>query len=119
LALGIVPGRGEAYRLAVRLQRRALEGSDTIETIRRQARGEIDVRYIGRVIKRAGADLVPWYQERSRPLRIGSSIGHHKITAGTLGGFVRARSDSAPLILSNNHDRPSGLPEPDRGDWHK
>lgn len=103
LALGVVPGRGKSYRLAVRLQRRALEGSDTVEAIRRKARGEIDVRYIGRVTKRAGADAIPWFQGRSRPLRIGVSIGHHKITAGTLGAFVRAGSDSAPLILSNNH----------------
>jgi hypothetical protein len=28
LALGVVPGRGQSYRLAVRLQRRALERSD-------------------------------------------------------------------------------------------
>jgi hypothetical protein len=103
LALGVVPGRGQSYRLAVRLQRRALEGSDTVEAIRRKARGEIDVRYIGRVIKRTGAEAIPWFQGRSRPLRIGLSIGHHKITAGTLGAFVRAESDSTPLILSNNH----------------
>ena len=50
--------------------------------------------------KRAG---VPWHQKKNRPLRIGSSIGHYKITAGTLGGFVRSRDDGSVLILSNNH----------------
>jgi hypothetical protein len=89
--------------LAVRVQRRALEGSDVVEAIRREARGEVDVRYIGRVAKRADADVVSVFQGRLRPLRIGGSIGHHKITAGTLGAFVRARSGSATLMLSNNH----------------
>lgn len=103
LALGVVPGRGDDYRLAVRLQRRALEGSATVEAIRRQARGEVDIRYIGRLIKRAGTGGASGFQKRSRPLRIGVSIGHHKITAGTLGAFVRARSGAAVLILSNNH----------------
>lgn len=101
-ALGVVPGRGD-YRLAVRLQRRELERSATVEAIRRKARGEIDVRYIGRVIKRSGADAIPWFQGKLRPLRIGGSIGHHKITAGTLGGFVSAGAGSTPQILSNNH----------------
>jgi len=97
LALGVVPGRDD-YRLAVRLQRRELERSDTVEAIRRKARGEVDVRYIGRVIKRSGADAIPWFQGKLRPLRIGGSIGHHKITAGTLGGFVSAGAGSTPQI---------------------
>ena len=42
-------------------------------------------------------------KERARPLKIGISIGHYKITAGTLGGFVRSRDDGSVLILSNNH----------------
>ena len=46
---------------------------------------------------------LPWYQKMTRPLRIGASIGHFKITAGTLGAFVRSRDDGSVLILSNNH----------------
>lgn len=46
---------------------------------------------------------VPWHQQRNRPLRIGGSIGHFKITAGTLGCFAHSRDDDSPLILSNNH----------------
>jgi hypothetical protein len=101
LALGIVPGGGAQYRLAVRLQRRALEGSDTVEAIKKHAKGEVEVRYIGRVVKRGdGAS----FQQRLRPLQIGGSVGHFKITAGTLGAFVRARAGGGgPLILSNNH----------------
>ncbi|HEX3528391.1 MAG TPA: hypothetical protein VH988_15110 [Thermoanaerobaculia bacterium] len=103
LALGIVPGPRDDYRLAVRIQRRALEGGDAVESIRRSARGEVDVRYIGRVVKRADQAQLSPLQGRLRPLRIGGSIGHFKITAGTLGSFVRSRADSATLILSNNH----------------
>ena len=46
---------------------------------------------------------MPWTQKKTTPLKIGSSIGHYKITAGTLGGFVRSRDDGSVLILSNNH----------------
>jgi len=41
--------------------------------------------------------------ERQRPVPGGVSVGHYKVTAGTLGGVVRDRSTGARLILSNNH----------------
>jgi hypothetical protein len=99
VALGIAPRTARDFRLAVRIQRRGLEDSPQLERIRAMAKGEVDVRYIGRVVKRA----VPWHQRRNRPLRIGGSVGHFAITAGTLGGFVTRRRDGAVLILSNNH----------------
>ena len=99
MALGIARKRRGDYVLAVRVQRRALERGDLIDTIRKQAKAEVDVRYIGRVTKAAR----PWHQKRNRPLRIGGSIGHDKITAGTLGCFVRAPGSDRVLILSNNH----------------
>lgn len=40
---------------------------------------------------------------RWRPAPGGVSLGHYKITAGTLGAVVRDRSSGARLILSNNH----------------
>lgn len=40
---------------------------------------------------------------RWRPAPGGVSIGHFKITAGTLGSVVRDRASGARLILSNNH----------------
>lgn len=43
----------------------------------------------------------PWYQQNTRPLLIGASIAHVKVTAGTLGAFVER--GSRVLILSNNH----------------
>jgi len=41
--------------------------------------------------------------DRWRPALGGVSIGHYKITAGTLGTVVRDKASGAPLILSNNH----------------
>ncbi|MDR7039412.1 hypothetical protein J2X36_004188 [Methylobacterium sp. BE186] len=38
-----------------------------------------------------------------RPLRIGGSVGHAAVTAGTLGCFVRCRTSGDVGILSNNH----------------
>lgn len=41
--------------------------------------------------------------ERWRPAPGGVSIGHHRITAGTLGALLFDRASGRPLILSNNH----------------
>jgi S1-C subfamily serine protease len=40
---------------------------------------------------------------RERPAKGGSSIGHFKITAGTLGCLVTDKKTKKKLILSNNH----------------
>ncbi|HHY45687.1 MAG TPA: hypothetical protein GX506_00105 [Firmicutes bacterium] len=42
-------------------------------------------------------------QDRMRPAQPGVSIGHYRVTAGTLGAVVRDARTGAPLILSNNH----------------
>lgn len=102
LALGIARKGPDNYQLAVRLQRPELQNSPELDAIRRQSKGEVDIRYIGRLSKFADAGL-PWYRKRARPLRIGVSIGDYKVTAGTLGCFVTSRADGAALILSNNH----------------
>jgi hypothetical protein len=100
MALGVAPaGRGD-YKLALRLQSRALEDSRQVEIVRRRARGEVDVRYVGRISKRAAP---PWHRTRRRPLVIGCSIAHHRVTAGTLGGFVILRAAGEVRALSNNH----------------
>lgn len=87
-AVGIAHRRGPEYRLAVRIYR----GSETCQ--RRLLAGlehhmdEVDlavgVRYQPRVTMQAGG-----------------SIGHYKITAGTLGGFVE--DDDHYYMMSNNH----------------
>lgn len=99
LALGVAPRASGGFVLAVRIQQRALQGGRELDLIARKAKGEVDVRYIGHVRKRAA----PWYRERQRPLRIGCSVGHFKVTAGTLGAIVRPRGGGPPCILSNNH----------------
>ncbi len=96
IALGVAPSKG-GYRLAVRIQHPGMERSRQVDVIRREARGEVDVRFVGRVEKRAS-----WFRSRHRPLRIGTSIGHFTVTAGTLGCFVRTPGGE-PRILSNNH----------------
>jgi hypothetical protein len=100
MAMGVVRKGKNDFGLAVRIQKRGLENSPQMDAIMRKAKREVDVRYIGQVTKRAA---IPWYQKRTRPLRVGASIGHFKITAGTLGAFVRSRDDGSVLIVSNNH----------------
>ncbi len=98
IALGISAKGRQDFQLAVRVQNRALMRSATLDAIVKGAKGESEVQYIGRLVKRA-----PWNQIRQRPLLIGISIGHYKITAGTLGCFAQMRSDGSARILSNNH----------------
>jgi hypothetical protein len=100
--LGVSARGKKDYRLAVRLQDRALERSELVDKIAAKAKGEVDVRYVGRIRARAK----PWYQSKQRPLLIGSSVGFLAsgfIMAGTLGCFVRSGSSTALYILSNNH----------------
>jgi hypothetical protein len=100
--LGVSAKGDKGYRLAVRLQDRALEKSALVEEISAQARGEVDVRYVGQIRARA----TQWYRTKIRPLRMGSSVGYLPtgyIVAGTLGCFVHKASSSALYILSNNH----------------
>jgi hypothetical protein len=87
LAVGLVPRKGNQYELPVRCQREELMDGKEVQQIRKKAKNEVDVRFIGRLRKRA----VSWNQKRVRPLQIGLSGGHFKITAGTLGCFVRQR----------------------------
>jgi hypothetical protein len=99
MAFGIAYSRRRDYKLAIRLQRTADQHHPSVERMVERARGEVDIRYTGRIVKeQAGA----WSHGVLRPLRIGSSVGHFKITAGTLGGFVTL-DGGATAILSNNH----------------
>ena len=58
---------------------------------------ETDVEEIGKIRSLASNRM------RSRPARGGASIGHFKITAGTLGCLVKDKKTGRILILSNNH----------------
>lgn len=98
IALGARPVDDGGYRLAVRVQDREAMRGPWIGRIEEAARGEVEVRYVGRIVKRDA----PFFQARRRPLLIGASVSHFRVTAGTLGAFVRADGDALHL-LSNNH----------------
>jgi hypothetical protein len=99
VALGASPAAPGDYKLAVRVQDRALMRDARLAEIERAASGEVDVRYVGRLVKRDA----PFLQARHRPLLIGTSVGHFRVTAGTIGAFVSVAGDARPRILSNNH----------------
>lgn len=103
IALGVAPHGRNEFRLAVRLQRSALRNSDLVERIRKEAKGEVDLRIVGRIDKRAtaAASGVPWHQRKTDPMTMGASIGHWRVTAGTIGAFVRRAG--TVYVLSNNH----------------
>jgi hypothetical protein len=99
-ALGIGRTAGNEFQIVVRCQRRELMTGKEVAQIQRKAKGEVDIRYIGPVTKRAA---IPWTQQRHRPVRLGISVAHLKVTAGTLGAFVRKPGEIGTFILSNNH----------------
>jgi hypothetical protein len=96
-AMGII-GAKQKYRLAIRVQSATPGVERAIDFVRRRARGECEVQVVGRVVKQQ-----PWHRRLNRPLQIGSSIGHIRVTAGTLGCFVVDRESGEELVLSNNH----------------
>ncbi|BCS35229.1 hypothetical protein TBR22_A44560 [Luteitalea sp. TBR-22] len=102
IALG-VSRHDRQFRLAVRIQRPSLRHSTVVERLVARAKGEVDLRVVGRIDKRAVAAraAVPWHRSKLRPLLIGGSIGHVDVTAGTIGAFVRHRG--SVHVLSNNH----------------
>jgi S1-C subfamily serine protease len=97
IAIGVAPPRAGEFQLAVRVQRQGLMSSPVVERITRQARGEVDVRFVGRIDKRA----LPWHRKPVRPLVPGGSCGHIEITSGTIGAFCTRGGKI--YILSNNH----------------
>lgn len=57
---------------------------------------ETDIEEVGKITALG-------FSGRYRPALGGSSIGHYKITAGTLGCLVRDKATQGSFILSNNH----------------
>ena len=107
IALGVTMNKKQ-YRLAVRLQRTGPLVSAMTAEIRKRAKGEVDVKEIGSIVKFAGSTSAAFYRKRRRPLLIGSSIGDVPpagfIAAGTLGCFVVRRSTPFYIgMLTNNH----------------
>lgn len=99
VAIG-VEGEGKSWRLAVRVQRSSPRLDKMLEAMREEADGEVEVRYIGRVIALNGTP-----RDRVRPLITGISCGHAQGEPGTIACFVKNRNvlSSPRFLLSNNH----------------
>lgn len=94
--------RGDVSLVILCQSRRAFD-SERADRAIREAKGEARKVLIGPVRRtvpsRTTADPP---ETRPAPLRIGSSIGHRRVTAGTLGCFVHS-AESGICALSNNH----------------
>ena len=108
IGLGITSDANKRLKLAVRcygLRQRHLHNA-FVYAIRKFAHGEVDVQYLDMPsaidpMAKPGDKLAN--QGRCRPLNIGWSVGHYKITAGTLGCFAQRPGKKEMYILSNNH----------------
>jgi hypothetical protein len=100
-ALGISKSGNDqqSFQLAVRVQHSPLLRSRLIGRIRDKAKGELDIQFVGSIRPLQ----LPWYQQRCRPVKIGCSIGHYRVTAGSVGAFVKDQINGRLLALSNNH----------------
>ena len=87
IALGVTMNKKQ-YRLAVRLQRTGPMISAMTAEIRKRAKGEVDVKEIGSIVKFAGSASAAFYRKRRRPLLVGCALGDMPpagfIAAGTL-----------------------------------
>lgn len=106
IALGVAMAKKQ-YCLAVRLQRSGPLVSAMTDVIKRRAKGEVDIQYVGNLVKFASPSTPAFYRQRLRPLRIGSSISDVQaglVSAGTLGCFVARRQSPHYIgMLTNNH----------------
>ncbi len=106
IALGAVKVKKQ-YKLAIRQQESGPLIHAMTEEIRKRAKGEVNVQYVGKLVKYALETRPAFYRAKRRPLRIGSSISDvHTgfISAGTLGCFVAGRKSPRYLaMLTNNH----------------
>jgi hypothetical protein len=118
IALGMAHNSMGQPILAVRcygLRNRPLQNA-FVEAIRAFAKNEVQVEYaptiysydwmdeLGKYLRNSPPPVKRENQGRVRPLKIGYSIGHYRITAGTLGCFAQRSGDKKGVyILSNNH----------------
>ncbi len=70
------------------------------------SKSDIVPPHVGRIqtdVEEVGVIKPLAFTQRMRPAPPGVSIGHYKITAGTLGCIVKDARTGQPMILSNNH----------------
>lgn len=106
VSFGIAAGSGNDYLLAVRARTPFGLDLPPVQDILARSKNEADIRVTGlmrgprRIVNRA-IDTAQEMKQRVRPLQSGHSVGHYKITAGTLGTFVKGKQGI--MMLSNNH----------------
>ncbi|KAB1072819.1 hypothetical protein [Methylobacterium planeticum] len=103
IAVGIVKSNDRSQsdgdlKLGIFIQRRRLIHHPVVEAAMRIAGNEARVIVTGPVRRQAPANT-----GHCRPLRMGASVGHHRVTAGTIGCFGVSRNGGGIGILSNNH----------------
>ncbi|MGO9743719.1 MAG: hypothetical protein ACLPN5_19815 [Roseiarcus sp.] len=103
IGLGLLRPKGhnrnsDELRLGIYIQKKKLADHPIVDNLQTLAKGECKVIYTGPAIRRGGvADYMV------RPVCVGCSIGHHRVTAGTVGAFAVNRAGGGVGILSNNH----------------
>ncbi|MBV9703818.1 MAG: hypothetical protein JO163_13905 [Methylobacteriaceae bacterium] len=103
IALGVLRPSGHnrdpaKLRIGIFLQQKRLSDHPIVEKVQGIAKGESKTIVTGPAERRGATN-----GGRCRPLRIGASIGHHRITAGTLACFASNRNGGGIGLLSNNH----------------
>ncbi|MDO9428569.1 MAG: hypothetical protein Q7T93_17280 [Methylobacterium sp.] len=88
----------DALKLGIFIQHERLRSHPIVEKALGIARGEARIIFTGPIRTREAVN-----GNRCRPLKIGGSVGHHRVTAGTLGCFCRSRTGGGIGVLSNNH----------------
>jgi len=103
IGIGLLGGKGhnrnrDELRVGIFIQKNKLAQHPIVENIQAMARGESKIIFTGPAARRAVTN-----GGLARPLRIGCSVGHQRVTAGTLGAFAINRTGGGVGILSNNH----------------
>lgn len=98
VSVGLKPRAKNDYGIAVRVQTARTERQVVARLAQLFNDKDVDFRVVGQVRSHKA-----WYRDVVRPLRIGASVGHANITAGTIGGFVSLDGISGSYVLSNNH----------------
>jgi hypothetical protein len=97
VALGMAAGTdSDDVKLAVLVQSEALLGSDAVEQIRRIARNECEVVFIG-------PQEPLWTKTRQRPMKMGSSIAPAPYDKRGTTGFFARNAAGRVVVVSNNH----------------
>lgn len=98
VALGLTHRTGNEIGFALRATSEPILETRTVSRFLDLHKGSVDLKVTGEIrALTCGVNIA-----KVRPARTGFSVGHHRVTAGTIGAFV-SRTGKRQLILSNNH----------------